>query len=228
MNLAWNNCITQSDAAADKAYACDGSGNGTPFKIVFSFFTPVAMTQFVGIDATFDVITAESSLPDWWRLGVGECRDGDLGYPGSLSGIGTGTTGACRNPWIGGNTGGGFKWITGSDSGDVAPSRARVTIAFARDNEGSLNLNQQYVGGVLALDTYGDSGDDACAGCAVPICIVLNQVQLYQTIGASGGDVQTITETETRSMIKWQGGNSCPSGQQPGQPSWGSIRALYR
>jgi hypothetical protein len=25
INLAWNNCITQGNAAADKAYACDGS-----------------------------------------------------------------------------------------------------------------------------------------------------------------------------------------------------------
>ena len=41
MNLAWNNCITQSNAAEDKSYACDGSTNGTPFKLVLSFFTAV-------------------------------------------------------------------------------------------------------------------------------------------------------------------------------------------
>jgi hypothetical protein len=231
MNLSWNNCITQSNAAEDKAYACDGSANGTPFKIVFSFFTPVALSQFVGIQATVEVHTTSETLSDWWRLGVGECREGNLGFPGSMSGIGTGTTGACRGPWVGGNVGGGMMWLSGSDTSDVPTGQGRVVLAYARDNEQSLNTGQQYVGGVMTLDTYNDTEGEypECSGCSEPICIVLTEIQLFQTPGAAGGDIQTITEAETRRAVTWQGGvASCPGASESRHVMWGSIRAVYR
>jgi hypothetical protein len=229
INLAWNNCLTQASAAEDKAYACDGSMNGTPFRLVFSFFTVVAMPQFVGIEAIIDVRTSQATLPDWWRLAPGECRASNLGFPNGLTGIGTGSTGACQNPWAGATTGGGSFWT--SDS--VAAGVGRVRLIFARASETSLNANQQYVGGVVSIDSYQDidSGDGVCAGCALPGCIVLNQVQLFQTIGATGGDIQTVTDGQVRSYVTWQGGsvpNGCPGTQAPQQVRWGSIRATLR
>src|SRR5258705_9346055 len=113
LNLAWNNCITQGTAAADKAYACDGTSNGTPFRAVLSFIAPTNLDHFVAIGAVLDVRASTlTTLPDFWKLGVGECRDGNFAFPVSLNGVGTGTTGVCRNPFAGSNTGGGFIYST--------------------------------------------------------------------------------------------------------------------
>jgi hypothetical protein len=202
--------------------------NGTPFKLVFSFASPVALPQFVGIDAILEVRTSEATLPDWWRLASGECREGNLAFPGSLVGIGTGTTGVCQNPWTGANTGGGSLWT--SDSVEAGVGRLRVV--FARDVEASLAANQQYVGGVITLDSFkdADTGEGACTGCSMPACIVLSQVQLFQTVGAPGGDIQTITSAETRAYVTWQGGLAGGCAGQSSAPArlWGSIRAVVR
>jgi hypothetical protein len=105
-----------------------------------------------------------------------------------------------------------------------------MRMAFARDSETALAANQQYVGGVITLDSFGDI--DGCTGCSVPACIVLEQVELFQTLGAAGGDIHVISDAQTRSHVTWQGGavggNGCPGGQAPQQVTWGSIRAIMR
>jgi hypothetical protein len=136
INLAWNNCITQSNAAANIQYACDGSRNGNPFRLVPSFYAPDDLHEFVGVQMVIDLASDAGcadcypSIPppmtDWWRLGVGECRDGNLAFPASLAGVGTGTTGVCRNPWSGTNTSGVHQWTYLPSS----PTRARLITTF--------------------------------------------------------------------------------------------------
>jgi hypothetical protein len=239
LNLAWNNCITQATAAADKAYACDGSANGTPFRGVLSFVSPANLGFFVGMQAVIDVRASTlTTLPDWWKLGLGECRDGNFSFPISLTGVGTGTSGVCRNPWAGGGTGGGFLWLS-ENKGDLepptlSPGWGRVKLAFARDTEASLIQGQQYVAGVFTLDTFNDvdTGAGVCAGCALPACLVLNQIELLQVAGSPGGDLLILTAPETRAFVTWQGGavggGGCPIEVPAKNVTWGSIKAIYR
>jgi hypothetical protein len=233
MNLAWNNCITEGNCSADKAYACDGSQNGTPLKLVFSFFPPVDLPEFVGLMATIDVRTPSEPLPDWWRLTSGECREGNLSFPGPWSGIGTGTTGACQTAWANATIGGGYQWYSNSDGDSTVAGMGRLRLALARDADYpvALSANQQYVGGVVALDTFGDidSGSGLCSGCTQPACIVLVQIELDQMVGAPGGDVHLITTPETRQYVTWQGGlvGGCQI-SMPQRTLWGSIRSIYR
>src|SRR5262245_31741581 len=109
INLAWRNCIAQTSGAtsaqANVSPACDGSLQGVPFKGVLSSIAPPNTAQFVGCDALLDIQTADPTLPDFWQLGLGGCREGNFAYPAVLTGIGN--TGSCRNPYLGGNTGGG-------------------------------------------------------------------------------------------------------------------------
>jgi len=239
LNLAWNNCITQGTAAADKAYACDGSANGTPFRGVMSFISPANLDHFVAIGAVVDVRTSTlSTLPDYWKLGVGECRDGNFSFPVSLTGIGTGTTGVCRNPFAGSNTGGGFIYSSEfrtTEAGPVAaPGWGRFTLSLARDTEGSLIQGQQYIGGAFTLDSFNDidSGSGVCAGCVQPACIVFNSLEIDQTVGSPGGDVIILTNADTRQFITWQGGAvgglGCPLSTPTRNVTWGSIKAIYR
>jgi hypothetical protein len=239
LNLAWNNCITQATAAADKAYACDGSANGIAFRAVLSFVSPANLDFFVGMQAVVDVRASTlPTLPDWWKLGLGECRDGNFSFPVSLTGVGTGTSGVCRNPWAGGGTGGGFLWLS-ENKGDtepptLSPGWGRVKLALARDTEASLIQGQQYVAGMFTLDSFNDvdTGGGTCAGCALPACLVFNQVELLQVAGSPGGDIVVLNTPATRAFITWQGGaiggNGCPIEVPVRNATWGSIKAIYR
>ena len=200
LNLAWNNCITQGAATADKAYACDGSANGIPFRAVMSFVSPANLDHFVGITAGIDVRTSTlPTLPDFWKLGLGECRDGNFAFPAALTGVGTGTTGVCRNPWAGGGTGGGFSYTSETRVTDVGtipvPGWGRVVMAFARDTEAQLIQGQQYIAGAFTVDSFNDidSGSGVCTGCALPACLVFNSLEMNQTAGSPGGDIIILT-----------------------------------
>ena len=237
INFAWTNCITQSNAAVNIQYACDGSRNGNPFRMVASFISPADLNAFIGIQMVVDLESdagcadchpSRPPLTDWWRLGVGECRDGNLGFPVSLSGVGTGTTGMCRNPWLGANTGGGFQWTY--DSFD--PPRVRLLTAFARDTPTTLTSGQQYIAGVISLDTFGDvvgEGIAVCAGCCERRALVLRQVELYQVAGQSPPqqDIYYLTTVGTRQHVFWQD-HPAECATPTRKATWGSIKATYR
>jgi hypothetical protein len=225
INLAWRNCIAQAASVANENYACDGSRNGIPFRGVLSFISPPNMAHFVGADCLLDIQSADPTLPDYWRLGLGECRDGNFTYPASLTGVGNSVS--CRNPFAGGGTGGGFQY-------DVQPGgvRARVQLAFARADEFALVAGAQYIAGAFTLDTFGDDG--SCAGCEVPACLVLNQVNALQTAGQvpPSQDQNIMTAAATRQHITWQGGavggSGCPAATPTKNKTWGSVKSLYR
>jgi hypothetical protein len=234
LNLAWNNCITIASSSADKSYACDGSANGNAFRVVMSFVSPGNFDHFVGIQAVVDVRASTLTvLPDWWKLGIGECRDGNFNFPASLTGVGN--TASCRNPWAGGNTGGGFQYYTEAKDGVPSnPGWGRIKLAFARDTETALVSGTQYIAGAFNIDSFNDidSGSGVCAGCALPACMVLNQVELYQTVGSPGGDIITLNTAGTRQHVTWQGGAvggaGCPIVSPTRNVTWGSIKAIYR
>jgi hypothetical protein len=232
INLAWNNCITLATQAANKSYLCDGSAPA-PFKGVMSFAAPAALAHFVGIQAVLDIQTADPTLPDYWRMGLGECRDGSFIFPASLTGIGN--TASCKNPWAGGATGGGAQYTSQYGS----PARARVLFAFARDTDVQLINGAQYLAGVFTIDTFKDFDDGTigtgqCDGCLVPACLVLNQVELYQVAGQTPPqqDIYFLNTAGTRQYVTWQGGavggSGCPAATPTRKATWGSVKSLYR
>ena len=224
INLAWNDCITQPGQQQNIAYACDGSAIA-PFRAVMSFIPPVNLTAFVGMYAYVDIVLSVPQLPDYWRLGVGECRQGGLVFPTSLSGIGTGSTGICRNPWLGADTtGGGFVYT--SEYLGVHYS-AQVTLAFARDSETSLTAHQQYVAGVFEI--HPDVNSESCSGCGVEACLSLNWIELFQTPGATSQDIVTLVGAAQRQIVTWQNTSPFPLCVVPvRKTTWGSVKALYR
>lgn len=239
VHLRWNNCFGVGTNAVNKNYACDGSLNGAPFKGVFSFVAPVSMNQFVGIQGVMDFTTGANPLPDWWKLGVGDCRDGNFSYPLAFTGIGNTT---CVNPWVGGNTGGGFAYYFQNKGDDPVsptpwPGYGRIKVAFARDSEKALVGGVHYVAGVWSLDTFNDvdTGAGVCAGCEQPACLVMNSVELYQTAGAPPQDIFYLNGGvggHATDFITWQGGavggQGCPLSTPAKNKTWGSVKALYR
>lgn len=233
INLAWNDCRGLPNAATNVDYACDGSRNGTPFRLVFSFIAPDDLDAFVGVQTTVSIWTMYASegphlapLTDWWRLGAGDCRDGNIVFPASMSGVGTGSTGACRNPFLGAATGGGYQYTYGTYN----PDDVRLVTAFARDTPIALEKGQHYVAGVLTLDTFGDvatDGVELCAGCCDKRAILVYQMELYQAPNQvpPQQDIYFLTGTGSE-YVMWQGHENCATPAH--HSSWGRIKATYR
>jgi len=225
INFSWNNCLGVGTHNANKNYLCDESLAGVPQRMVLSFTSPAAMSQYVGMQAVIDMQTAAPTLPDFWRLGVGECREGVFVFPAGFTGVGNTTT--CRNPYTS-QTGGGYQW----NSGVTNAARARLQLAFADANERVLVNGQQYIAGVATLDLTMDLGFGECTGCLEPACLVATEVSLYQTAGAPGGDVFVLTNPATRNYVTWQGGGigglGCPGGTPTRNQTWGGVKSLYR
>jgi len=230
INLAWNDCITQPNAAENISYACDGSRNGTPFKAVVSFVSPIDMPGFVAMFAEVDLYmghypddSPSAVLPDYWRLANGECRVGNFGYPEPLSGIGTGLTGPCQNPWKGAFSAASFI-RTEMRYSTPWPGHVQILFDLALNAPTSIVGGQQYVAGVFSLDTWKDvdTGDGACAGCCEPMYLLCSLLRLNQA-GYTPTQIE-LTAPATRSHIGWLGCMQTPIRNR----TWGSIKATYR
>jgi hypothetical protein len=242
--LAWNDCIGLPGAAQNLDYACDGSRDGNPFRLVVTFTPPSDLVQFAGLQVYLGMRTGLPTLPDWWRLGVGECRAGWMVFPGSRAGIGTGTAGACIDPWTTGSTGGGFQWTSDTDiscsrfgcSDYPAPGHGALILAYARDTPVPLQAGQRYLISPILIDPTDPNvdPDPACLGCAAPACLYVLAVELYQIAGQipPQQDVYYLRETSERQYVTWQNGgivgNGCPIEVPTKRATWGAIKAIYR
>jgi hypothetical protein len=229
INLAWNNCITQPSAAENVQYACNGTASGT-VNLVASFIPPDALPAFVGVEMDLDIATEGGPLPDFWDLDYGGCRENSLFYPAYDNQTGTGTSGACQNPWSGSISAGGFNVQLNYLGTGATRVHAIRAIAYAR----SLSAGQQYHAGVFTLDFLKSAeteNEPFCAGCCTPVNITLTSVELYQVAGSPGGDIITLTTPATRNVATWNslgcnGSSSIPTPTR--KVSWGRIKTTYR
>jgi hypothetical protein len=225
INLAWRNCISVTtgslSALANINYACDGSAP-SPYRFVVSFIAPPNVTQFVGVEFDVEISTANPILPDFWRHGVGECRDGSYNAPGPFAGIGNTTT--CQNPFSGSNTLAGFFYTSGSPTAGKATSHHME----ARDTPLSLTGGQQYLAQVITLDTFRDvdTGFGVCPGCQVPACITVTRLDVQQVFP---NPAFTLINADVRKSVTWQGGTPGCAGATPARNhTWGAIKTSYR
>lgn len=224
IDLSWHDCITQPSQAAKVNYACDGSRNGAPYRIVMSFRTPYELPKFVGFQAMIQILTSEPILPDFWRMAIGECRDGSIQFPTSLDSVGTGTAGACQNPFAGAVTGGGFQYT----SGYPAAYYGQLLFAFARMDSIPLHTGQDYVAGAFTLDM--DTHAGICAGCSVEACLSLDRIELYQIAETPPLDIVILNTSYRRQQVYWQqSGVITPMCSVPVRnTTWGAVKATYR
>jgi len=258
IDLAWHDCIGMPGAAQNLVYACDGSRDGQPFRLVVMFTPQSDLMEFVGVQVVIDMRTESPQLPDWWRLSLGECREGMLAFPGSRTGIGnesrrpplqpghdhqliTGVT-TCIDPWLTGrdSTGGGFAWYSETRDGiPSSPGRGVLKLAFAQARSTMLQKGLRYLIPPILLDPSNPEdpnvpGQLACPGCAAPGCLVVNQVELYQIAGQTPPqqDIYILNAPIDRLFVTWQGGaiggDGCPLALPARRATWGAIKAIYR
>src|SRR5215471_16354519 len=71
-NLGWNDCPGGPTYALLETFACDT--NLGLHSLVGSFVAPAGINAMSANEVIIDVEAGESSVPDWWRFGTGQCR----------------------------------------------------------------------------------------------------------------------------------------------------------
>jgi len=120
INLGWDDCY-QGTPAMMQTFACD-SDAGPPFTLVASFVPGPEIDRVVALSAVFDLCTMPYALPDWWRVGTGDCRQGAI----SASFDFTSGPFSCADPWQGQAVGG-----VGAQVAVQGPTRLRLLVACA-------------------------------------------------------------------------------------------------
>ncbi len=195
INLSWSDCGTAG--TENMTFACDAN-SGSAFAMIASFIPPPNVTEFAGMSAQIDIRSNTATLPDWWRHGSQQCR--------STTGLATSfdfTSGpfTCVD-YFAGQAAGGYAY----DVGFGSPSRARFRIQAAVPIESAAPVDPEteyyaFKANILRSKT---TGSGSCAGCSEPMCLLLNEIQLFQPFQLNY-DPQ-LTMPINRNYISWQGG----------------------
>ncbi len=200
INLSWGDCGTFG--LHNTSFACN-SNLGTPFVLIGSFTPPPGISNFLGINAQVDITTDQATLPDWWRHGAGQCR----GTTGLSSGFDFTVGPFSCTDFYAGMAAGGFAYDVAF--GSPARARLRLTCAVPIDNRGPVDPSVEYYAFKVNLLRAKTTGAGNCAGCANQACIVLNNIQLFQTPEAQFDPV--VSNPQYSNFVTWQGQPaSCP------------------
>ena len=219
VNLSWNDCGL--NGAPVTSFTCN-TNTGTPFPLVASFQSPGVLNAFLGISAQIDLSSNSPTLPDWWKHGTGMCRGAaalSVSFDFSTS------TFLCNDVWQG-QAVGGYLY----ESGFSVPNRARLLIqcAVPLGNEIVLDDVSEHYAFRASVTRTKSSGTGSCAGCVEPVCIVLNEIQLFQPDELNNSP--KVSTPLGRNYVTWQTASvpGCPLSTPTRNSSWGQVKSLYR
>ncbi len=224
--MRWNACFSEAGAAANLNFACDtDAGNRM---LVGSFYLPSNVTQATRISAVIDMAASAASMPAWWQFN--NCRSGSL----AVNGVNLPTNLACED-WSAGLA---TASLTSFSVGGRGPNTARITLTStvpgAADAQ-DLFAFVDYFAFNVAMNNLNTVSGSACAGCATPVCVVLNQVSVLHSGPAPLVMTSPANNTDSH-YVTWQGGGApvvgavtgCPAATPTRVTTWGAVKGLYR
>ena len=218
VNVSWGNVCWKDGGVSSLTWACNNN-SFTGVRMTCSFQVPQDKTNFVGIGIYMEAITnAPSTLvPDWWKLGAGECRPASLTMSMDASVLG----GACADPVA--SLGGG-----GVGSYSEAADRASLNAAWAVADMVPLLAADENFACQFRINAAKTVGTGLCAGCATPLTWALNRIEVgYQ--GEAAQDVLDFVIPGGNQCLRWQNGAAPCSAPIPARnTTWGQVKSLYR
>jgi len=220
--LSWTDCLGDG-GVSDRTSACTSDGGVN--RLIAHYTSPSPIANFVAIDATIDLTSEDTAIPEWWAFAnAGACRQTAASINidvNALPNFGA----SCADTWDGGASATGlFTGYLIGFGGD--PNRARAVFAIARGASSpfSLQAGTTYFAFIWQI-TNGLTS--TCAGCATPVAVVLNSLILSPTTGPA----VTVDSGEAGSQpcATWQTATPATCIEVPVVPrTWGSVKSLYR
>ncbi len=223
VNIAWLKCAGEGTGVQNRTFAC--ALNTGSNLAVGSFIAPAGVNALSGNEVVIDLQSAGTTLPAWWQFkNVGTCRTASL----SVNFVADAGNAVCVDEFSGAGAGGIGAYNIGYGGN---PARARLTMAIATASPGPIDVDVEYFAFNLLINNAKTVGTGACAGCTVPVCLVLNSIKLTQGVGV-GDFVLSQAGAPASNYITWQGGNiggsGCPAATPAKNATWGTVKSLYR
>lgn len=228
VNLSWNNCFGEGTGVQNRTFAC-GVNTGT--NILVASFVPSADNSLVsGNELVIDLISSTSPLPAWWDMkNVGTCRQNSLGinFTANANDV------VCVD-WAAGQSSGGigsYDDVLGSVNSSFQAQHRRIKIAVAVPLAALADIfaNTEYFSCNLTINNQKTVGTGACAGCADPVCIVLNSVKITTNTPGGANDVTLSGGNAAGSdQVTWQGAGANCAAVPVKNATWSQVKSLYR
>jgi hypothetical protein len=217
ISVNWGNDCWGDNPLQNRVWACNAN-NYTGVRMTCSFKPIETKATFIASDLYMEGMTEAAVVPDWWKLGSGECRSNLI----TLSSDGSVLGGPdCLDVWQG-LGGGGIGLYSSEDN------RMHVNAVWAVADAVEAPAETEIFAAQFRVATGKTLGTTACAGCAVPALWSLNYIQ----VGYLGEMVPLILD------YPYAGGNQCLSWQSSSLPcakpvparntTWGQVKSLYR
>lgn len=228
MALRWDRCAGDA-GTVNRNFACDTNTGAET--LVGSFVLSRPSPGTAGLEILLTLASASASMPTWWAFrNAGSCRSTALSMgfnapTGSASCVDwdptnslTGGIGAYQNPSA------------------VGPNTARLlaVVAVPQNTPADLVPDQEYAAFRLNISHTKTTGTGACSGCAVPMCILLQKIDVITPTTHQALSTWWMAPDDL--YATWQGGlgvttslgSGCPAATPTRNSTWSSVKALYR
>ena len=103
----------------------------------------------------------------------------------------------------------------------------RLTCAVPFDNRGEVLAGTEYYAFKMNVLRAKTTAAGSCAGCADAVCIVLDNIQLFQPPEQNNDPM--ISSPADRNFVTWQAADpTCPASTPAANKTWGQVKSLYR
>lgn len=219
--LTWNECAEGPTALTSLSSACDANFGGQTLFAAFRLGQPI--DSVIAVEITIDVQYAGASLPAWWQVAAGGCRDGALSADANLPG-----RTICANFWGGVATDPPpVFYQVGLPRGGANQARILISVAVPPTSPRRIEAGPLYYAAALELS---NKNTLSCAGCTGGACLVLNSILIGRLPGSPGGDLLLDAPAPLDlNWALWQGGAASQCMAVPVKArTWGQLKSLYR
>lgn len=221
ISLTWNDCSAGASASPTATFDC--LVNVGQHELVAGFHLPQAVDSVVGLELVIDLQAATATLPPWWELQPGGCRQNLLDASADVAGT------SCTDPWAGNGTGLIADYQTGMPRGGAAQARIRAVVAVSpSDSARSLIAGLDYSALRILLPHAKSTGPLSCSGCAIDVCLVFNSMWLRVLPGGSGDVYLDVPAGAGAQQATWQGTAADCAAVPVRNATWGALKGMYR
>jgi len=235
VNLRWQHCFGDG-GTQNRTFACNTNTAGFQ-AMTGSFELASDMANVIGTEIVLQLAADSPTLPPWWQFrNAGSCRPLAL-----IASMAVNPTDVICLDWSSATMSGGLAAYCTVDfpcpGPPPGPNSAviKVVNAVPPDFAAALTGGVEYFDFALNLANVKTVGPDACAGCNVPVCIVLNSIDVVARDNVEHRFISGPTAPGSN-FATWQGGGSpsvggitgCPAATPARRSTWGSLKSLYR
>jgi hypothetical protein len=211
VNINWGTgCWSDGAPLNLLAFACNT--NIFSSTMTSSFAVSQDHPDFYGVEIHLVGQMQAGTIPSWWQMDLGECREGALSVSQDFT---SAPRIGCVDPWENlGASGYVYSWSGNS---------ARLVVVVAVDQPVPITAGVEYYAARMRISHIKTVGTGACAGCSKTMVWRLDYLQ---AVGSTWYEKLTTALPGGNQLLWWQ---QYTAGVDPAlNTTWGQVKGLYR